>query len=99
MRRAARVDATQEEIVICLRLVGASVQLLHIVGQGCPDAIIGYLGRTYLVEFKADEKSRYTPDQLTWRQEWKGAPPLRFNSVSDALAWAAAEARSSVEIA
>ena len=26
MRRAARIDATQEEIVICLRLIGVSVQ-------------------------------------------------------------------------
>jgi hypothetical protein len=88
MRRAARTDATQEEIVICLRLVGASVQLLHTVGQGCPDAIIGYKGRDYLAEFKADAKAGFTEDQLKWQQEWNGAPPLRFNGAGDAMAWA-----------
>jgi hypothetical protein len=88
MRRAARTDATQEEIVICLRLIGVSVQLLHTVGQGCPDAAIGWRGKTWLVEFKADETSRYTPDQLQWRENWQGEPPLRFNGAGDAMAWA-----------
>lgn len=96
MRRAAKVDQTQEEIVVCLRLIGASVQLLHTVGKGCPDAAIGFKGRTYLVEFKADEMSRYTPDQLTWRENWQGEPPLRFNSAGDAMAWAAKIGGSSV---
>ena len=93
MRRAAKVDANQVEIVEALRLVGVSVQPLHTIGQGCPDLALGFKGRSYLCELKADAKSRYTPDQLTWRQEWRGAPPLRFDSVSDALAWAAREAR------
>lgn len=88
MRRAARVDKTQEEIVVCLRLIGASVQLLHTVGKGCPDSIIGFKGKTYLVEFKTGEKAEFTPDQLAWNLDWKGAPVLRFNGVSDALEWA-----------
>ena len=41
MRRAARTDANQAEIVAALRGVGASVQPLHAVGQGCPDLLVG----------------------------------------------------------
>jgi hypothetical protein len=88
MRRAAKVDQTQEEIVICLRLVGASVQTLAALGKGVPDLLIGYRGRNYLAECKTGEKAMFTPDQLQWAQEWTGAPPLRFNSAGDAMAWA-----------
>ena len=34
MRRAAKVDANQREVVAALRGAGASVQLLHAVGEG-----------------------------------------------------------------
>ena len=39
---AARVDANQPEIVKALRGVGATVQHLHKVGQGCPDLMVGW---------------------------------------------------------
>ena len=89
MRRAAKVDQSQEEIVVCLRLIGASVQSMAAIGKGCPDLLIGYKGNWYVAECKTGEKAEFTPDQLQWALDAKGSPPLRFNSAGDAMAWAA----------
>ncbi len=87
--RAAKVDQNQAEIVDCLRLVGFSVHHTHTVAAGFPDLCVGKGMRgPWLIEVKRDEKARYTPDQLKFRQEWKGPPPIRLNSVSEALEWA-----------
>ena len=96
MRRAAKVDQSQEEIVLCLRLIGASVQSLAAIGKGCPDLLIGYKGAWYVAECKTGEKAEFTPDQLQWALDAKGSPPLRFNSAGDAMAWAAKIGGSSV---
>ena len=52
MRRAAKTDATQAEIVKALRSVGGKVILLHQVGGGCPDLLVWGNGRTFLIECK-----------------------------------------------
>lgn len=76
MRRAAKVDGNQAEIVAALRKVGATVQPLHAVGAGCPDLLIGYRGRNWLIEVKdcsasnTDRKLR--PAQVEWHGGWKG---------------------------
>lgn len=70
------MDANQPEIVKALRQVGASVQPLHIVGQGCPDLLVGYRFRNYLIEVKDGSKPpshrRLTPDQEDWYSRWRG---------------------------
>ena len=71
MRRAAKVDANQTEIVDALRRVGASVQPLHMVGQGCPDLLVGYFDRNFLLECKVG-KGKLTDDQKTWHGDWRG---------------------------
>ena len=48
----ARVDANQPVIVAALRAIGATVQHLHAVGQGCPDILVGYDGVNFLMEIK-----------------------------------------------
>lgn len=48
MRRAARVDANQKEIVRAWRQVGARVALTHMVGNGFPDAVVGFRGQVLL---------------------------------------------------
>ena len=88
MRRAAKVDQSQEEIVICLRLIGAEVQSMAAIGQGCPDLLISYKNQWYAAECKTGEKADWTDDQLAWKLKHK-APVLRFNSAGDAMAWAA----------
>ena len=84
MRRAARTDANQSEIVQALRTAGASVTLLHQVGKGCPDALVGYQGKTVLLEIKTD-KGRATPDQIEWWDQWKGGPVAMVRDVDGAL--------------
>ena len=76
MRRAARVDANQKEIVEHLRKMGATVQPLHTVGRGCPDLLVGYGGTNYLLEVKDGDKPpsqrKLTPDEQSWHDEWVG---------------------------
>ena len=76
MRRAARTDANQTEIVETLRTVGATVQPLHSVGVGCPDLLVGFRGLNYLIEVKDGRKPpserKLTPDQVEWHSEWTG---------------------------
>jgi hypothetical protein len=78
MRRAAKVDDNQEEIVKALRAVGATVQTLAAIGKGVPDLLVGYQGQTILVEIKDGKKSpserRLTEDQLKWHGAWNGGP-------------------------
>lgn len=76
MRRAAKTDANQAEIVATLRMVGATVQPLHAVGGGVPDLLVGFRGRNYLIEVKDGRKPpserKLTPDQVKWHAEWLG---------------------------
>lgn len=74
MRYAARVDATQAEIVAALRAGGAYVWVL-----GLPlDLLIGFQGKTALVECKVltgvkkRNQSRYTALQTAFMREWTG---------------------------
>jgi hypothetical protein len=71
MRRAAKVDSNQAEMVEFFRKCGASVQILSQVGAGFPDVLIGYGGRNYLVELKS-EIGKLTPDQVKWHNDWRG---------------------------
>lgn len=83
MRRAAKVDANQAEIVAALRAVGATVQPLHAVGQGCPDLLVGYRGINFLLEVKDGEKPpsarKLTPDQVSWHDTWRGSSWVVMN--------------------
>lgn len=75
-RRAAKVDANQPDIVDALRKIGCSVQLLHMVGSGCPDILVGYHGVNYLIEIKDDSqpasKAKLNDLQIEWHQSWRG---------------------------
>jgi hypothetical protein len=88
MRRAARVDANQAEIVKALRRVGATVQPLHTVGDGCPDLLVGYRGTNHLLELKDGSKPpsarQLTDDQKRWHNHWRGIAHV-VTSINDAL--------------
>ncbi len=84
MRRAAKVDANQTEIVDALRAAGASVQSLAPVGKGCPDLLVGRGKLNILMEIK-DGTGKLTPDQKEWHEGWRGRVHL-VRSVDDALA-------------
>ena len=76
MRRAARIDENQPGIVKALVDMGASVQLLHAVGGGCPDLLIGWKHKNFLIEIKNPKKpkadQRLTPQQVYWHNGWAG---------------------------
>jgi len=89
MRRRGRVDANQKAIVAALRQVGASVQSLADIGHGCPDLLVGFRGRTLLMEVKDGSKVKsaraLTPDEEEWIAAWKGAPVFVVESPEQAI--------------
>ena len=66
-----KTDKNQQEIMDALRKIGASVSSLHTVGCGIPDLLVGYRGKNYLIEVKAD-KGKLTPAQIEFHGAWRG---------------------------
>lgn len=99
MHYAAKVDRNQVEIVKALRAVGATVQHMHQVGQGCPDLLVGYRRQTYLLEVKDGKRPpserKLTPDQTNWHRVWSGLPVCIVNNVDEALRAIGAKGRQS----
>lgn len=89
MRRAAKIDANQPEIVKALRQIGCTVQPLHTVGDGCPDLLVGAFGVTLLMEVKDGTKPpsarRLTEDQLVWHGAWSGGPLSIVTDIESAI--------------
>lgn len=88
MRRAAKIDANQPEIVRALRGVGATVAHLHSVGAGCPDLLVGWRKQNLLLEVKDGAKPpserRLNDKQVEWHASWKGQV-CTVTSVDEAL--------------
>ena len=86
--RAKKVDVNQIEIVATLRKFGATVQSLAMVGDGCPDLLVGFYGINYLMEVKDSKKPPsarlLTEDQLRWHQNWQGEVHI-VKSIDDAF--------------
>lgn len=81
MRRAARVDATQAQIVSALRAAGAYVWII-----GLPvDLLVGYKNHTFLVEVKTNEKKKLTKLQTDFFENWLGGTLCRIDSAEAAL--------------
>jgi len=80
-----RVDENQKQLVHTFIALGASVLNLSTVGRGCPDLLIGYKGRSILVEIKRDNKASYTDPQVKFMQEWRGGTVSRIDSVDAAI--------------
>jgi hypothetical protein len=89
MRRAAKIDANQTPVVLALQAAGATVQSLAAVGQGVPDLLVGFQGKTLLMEVKDGQKPpsarRLTEDQLKWHGAWRGGPLAVVDGVDAAL--------------
>ena len=89
MRRAARVDDNQNQIVDALRAVGATVRVVT-QGNGIPDLLVGFRGYTILMEVKDGEKPpsarKLTPAEQKFFEEWRGGMLAVVESIDDALA-------------
>lgn len=87
--RAAKIDANHEQVVSALRAAGASVQSLAGVGKGVPDLLVGFQGKTLLMEIKDGKKTpserRLTEDQVKWHGAWRGGPLAVVDGVDAAL--------------
>lgn len=89
VRRAARVDDNQGQIVDALRKAGATVQSLAGMGDGVPDLLVGFRCQTLLMEVKDGRKApceqRLTMFQANWHREWRGGPVSIVTDVDGAL--------------
>lgn len=85
MRRAAKVDDNQPEIVEGLRRAGASVEII-----GRPvDLLVGYRGQTFILEVKDGSKVPsarvLTPTQVEFFKSWRGGPAEKVETLEQAL--------------
>lgn len=75
MRRVARVDVNQKQIVDGLRRYGASVLLTHQL-KNCFDVLVGYKGVNFIMEIKDPNKPpsqrKLTDGELEFKNKWKG---------------------------
>ena len=89
MRRAARTDANQTQIVEALRAIGATVRVIS-QGDGIPDLLVGFKGKTALLEVKDGDKPPskrvLTPAEQKFFDEWRGGTLAIVNSVDEAIA-------------
>lgn len=89
MRRAARVDANQADIVNALVDVGASVQSLSAVGVGVPDLLVGWRSQNFMLEIKnpnvPKRDQRLTEAQRNFHRVWRGSIH-QVHTVEQALA-------------
>ncbi len=71
MRRKARTDDNQQQIVDALRKAGATVASLHQAGGGIPDLLVGFRGKNSLIEIKG-KKGKLTKAQIEFFAKWRG---------------------------
>jgi hypothetical protein len=81
MRRAARIDANQTQVIEALRAAGAYVWII-----GLPvDLLVGYKGRTILMEVKDGPKKPLTALQHAFFANWTGGTLARVDGPEAAL--------------
>ncbi len=81
--RRGNPDGNQGPIVDALRQVGAGVQLLTSVGDGCPDLLVSFRGANHVLEVKT-ENGRLRASQVIWHRTWR-APVHVVRNPEEAL--------------
>lgn len=88
MRRAAKVDSNQKEIVESLRRHGATVLIVSQL-KNCFDILVGYNGVNFIMEIKDGKlppsKKRLTTGELEFKNKWKGGNYYVVESVEQAI--------------
>ena len=69
IRKAAKRDANEAEIVRLLRQIGCKV--VHLSDKDIPDLLVGFMGSNYLMEVKITGK-KLTPGQRDFHDAWRG---------------------------
>ena len=83
MRRAARIDSTQKEIVKTLRSIGATVLHTHTL-KNCFDILVGWKGQNFAFEIKSDAKQKLTSGEEDFQTTWRGHVAV-ITSATEAL--------------
>ena len=88
------MDDNQRAVIAALRQMGCSVQPLSMVGDGCPDIMVGYKGRNLLFEIKDGDKppscTKKTQKQEYWHRVW-GGQVATVHSSDDAIMYVKAK--------
>jgi Holliday junction resolvase len=87
VRRAAKRDASEPEIVSALIQCGFSVYRLN----QPVDLLVGHRGRNFLVECKSGTKGygkRLNDNQRDFNDGWRGAKVVTLHSAQDAIDFA-----------
>lgn len=89
MRRAAKRDDNEREIIKAMEAVGCLVQQLS-QGDGVPDLLVGCpSGKLIVVEVKDGAKPRsgrkLTEKELAWHSRWSRFPVFIVETVDDAV--------------
>ena len=80
-RYAKKRDKSEKALVEYLRASGCTVYLT----DQPTDAIVGFQGQTFIVEFKTGNKP-LNENQKKFIDEWKGAPVIVMRTIEDAKA-------------
>jgi Holliday junction resolvase len=88
MRRFARIDANQKQIVADLRSLGASVVSLAPLGNGVPDILVACRGKLWLFEIKNPKQKKsdraLTTDEKRFHLVWSGYVDI-IETIDDAM--------------
>ena len=83
------MDENQSDIVAALRAIGATVRVIS-QGDGIPDLLVGFMGKTILLEVKDGKKPpsarKLTPAEQKFFDEWRGGSLAIVNTVDEAIA-------------
>ena len=83
MRSHGKVDLNQGEIVKALEAIGCTVQSLASIGGGCPDLLVGFQGRNFVLEVKGI-LCFPNENQTEWIAWWRGQVSV-VHTVDEAL--------------
>jgi hypothetical protein len=89
MRKFAKLDANHRAIASALEGIGCSVISLAPLGNGAPDLLVGFRGRTICLEVKDGSKPpsarRLTPLEKAFFARWRGGDLFVVDSIEDAI--------------
>jgi Holliday junction resolvase len=84
--RHGRRDSTHAEIRDELRALGATVADTGDMGRDFPDLVVGFCGRSFLVEAKS-AKGDLSNGQSEFARGWRGSPVVVLRSREQAREW------------
>jgi hypothetical protein len=83
LRRAAKRDAVEAEIIDAWLAVGGSVMYFN--AKGYPDLLLWHVKTGFVLAENKSRRGKLTRDQVSWREGWRGPQPVILRSVQDAL--------------